>query len=152
MVTCWRASAIKRMLVVLAILSVLSGGSIAAQGGGATCRPGSDPIAQNYLGYLQTLMTTTDTLLIRLRDSLYRLPVVPANQVALITDTQKCARAARAVKSDLEAGGLPLFQNVILIQVGTHYVVTDPSVRRGEFSLARVLDNQFKPGPAWIGG
>jgi hypothetical protein len=97
-------------------------------------------------------MTTSDTLLVRLRDSVYRLPVVPANAVVLVTDTQKCARAARAVKSDLEAGGLPLFQNVVLIQVGMHYVVTDPAVRRGEFSLARVLDSQFKPAASWIGG
>jgi len=139
-------------IVALITLTALLWRPGQAQGSEVTCRQATDPVAQNFVAYLQTLMTTSDTLLIRLRDSLYRLPVVPSSQVVLVTDAQKCARAARAVESDLEAGGLPPFQNVILIQVGTFYVVTDPAVRRGEYTLARVLDSKFKPGPAWIAG
>jgi hypothetical protein len=99
---------------------------------------------KNLLGYVRLMMTSTDTAITNTRDLAYHLPAVPVAQVSIVSDTHTCGRALTAVNRDPSNAHLAAATNVIVVQAGTNFVVTDPSVRMGEWGVITVLDRNFK--------
>lgn len=129
--------------------------SAAAHGAAAsTCR-GPDDRTAGLIAYLTDLMTATDSTAVFGRDSVYHVPVVPANEIHVVTDAHTCARAARAYDSQLEEyGRANKGRRVYVIQLGTrdpHYLVLDPEKMAGEYHMIFIFDRTFKPTGGWTG-
>lgn len=104
----------------------------------------------NSAHFIQVLLAMMDTAAARtaLRTSL-QLPVVPASQITLVTDSTVCARAGQAAdsvfkvwepSSTLDPTTAPLY----VIKVGTSYAVTDlNNVDDGESDFVFIF------GPLW---
>ena len=82
------------------------------------------------------------------RDSL-RLPLVPKNQLQVVTQEATCKKANSALQSAFANTGNNTFSGkVYVIQVGTVYGVVDPSYKARAADLVGpilFLDSRFKP-------
>jgi hypothetical protein len=129
--------------------------SAAVHGAAAsTCR-GPDDRTAGLIAYLTDLMTATDSTAVFGRDSVYHVPVVPTNEIHLVTDAHTCARAARAYGRQLEERGRAnKDRRVYVIQLGTHdphYLVLAPEEMAGEHHMIFIFDRTFKLTGGWTG-
>jgi hypothetical protein len=75
-----------------------------------------------------------------------RIPqVTSSSQVTIITNTTTCAQARTALAATLDNPVAASDLSVILLQVDTVYVVSDPTQRAGDYSLAAVYGAAFQP-------
>lgn len=96
--------------------------------------------------HLKEWMTVTDTADVRLRNTVYRIPVVDTAAVQLVTDARICARAAAAYP-DTTAD-----RPVYVVALGREgYAVLDPSDMAGEFRTVILFDRQWKEIGGWTG-
>jgi hypothetical protein len=77
------------------------------------------------------------------RDSVLNLPVLAGASVTLVTDAPTCTRARR------EYAKVPLIApestfSVVVVRVGTYYLVVDPAQRTGEWASLAVFDKRWK--------
>jgi hypothetical protein len=98
----------------------------------------------HFLQMTQTIVSGQDSANSALRLA-FNLPNVPASAVTVVTSTSICNRAAAAfglalTPPDTSAGQRPI--SVLL--VGTNrYIVTEPDVLVGEFTVHTVFDTTF---------
>lgn len=96
--------------------------------------------------HLKQWMTVTDTADVRLRNTVYRIPVVDTAAVQLVTDARTCARAAAAYP-DTTAD-----RPVYVVSLGREgYAVLDPSDKAGEFRTVILFNRQWKEIGGWTG-
>lgn len=82
------------------------------------------------------------------RDSL-RLPYVPQNQIAVVTQEATCRRAKDALQAEFANTGNNTFSGrVYVLKIGTAYAVVDPAYRHDPnipVGPILFLDSKFKP-------
>jgi len=77
------------------------------------------------------------------RRLLYKLPIVADSDVVLVQDPRDCARALRALNRAQNRSRAEGQRAVLVIRVGTVFVVSDPKYRVGEFTAYTVFDSRF---------
>ena len=75
---------------------------------------------------------------------LYKLPAVADSAVVLVQDSHDCARALRALNRDQNRSHSEGLRDVLVIRVGTVFVVSDPKYKVGEWTPYTVFDSRFK--------
>ena len=91
----------------------------------------------------QMLASDTDSVTAAGR-ALYHLPHLPEDSVSLVSDSATCIRAVLAYGRNLDVPDTTTPRQVIVIRFGpTRYVVGDPRVTAGEFTLDMVFDSSF---------
>ena len=84
------------------------------------------------------------------RDSVFRIPVVPPDQLVVVSDERICRRASRAYAKRLRVAPGP----VHVVQMGsgssTWYAVYDPvgGTQPGQMSAVLILDRRYR----YLGG
>jgi hypothetical protein len=89
------------------------------------------------------MATGTDATSARLR-LLYKLPVVADSAVVIVQDARDCAQALRALNRDQNRTHREGLRDVLVIRVGTVFVVSDPKYKVGEWTAYTVFDSRFK--------
>mgnify|MGYP001611718321 CR=1 FL=1 len=74
----------------------------------------------------------------------YQLPAVADSAVVLVQDSHDCARALRALNRDQNTSHAEGLRDVLVIRVGTVFVVSDPGYKVGEWTPYTVFDSRFK--------
>jgi hypothetical protein len=121
---------------------------LAAQGN-LKCRS-ADATSDRLIQGLKSDVVSTDPDVIRARDSVYHIPVVPASQISLVTDERVCAKVVQAYATLRYGPYTPT--RVYVIKMGSKYTVAhDPDVREGEFSLVHIFDSKYSKVGGWIG-
>lgn len=91
----------------------------------------------------QAMASDTDSITAVGR-ALFHLPQLPGDSVSFVSDPATCMRAALAYGRNLDVPDTTTSRRVILVRFGaTRYVVGDPKVRAGEFTLDMVFDSSF---------
>lgn len=82
------------------------------------------------------------------RDSL-KLPLVPTNQIAVVTSGTVCTKALRAYQSYWSGrGGTAFSSQMYVLQIGGVYAAYDPVYRYragGDYPIVLFLDSHFRP-------
>ncbi|HUF65997.1 MAG TPA: hypothetical protein VMM17_08470 [Gemmatimonadaceae bacterium] len=113
------------------------------------CRP-ADWRSDGIISHLKYRISATDPRDIRLRDSVYRIPVVPPNQITVVTDERICAKLVDAYSRGA-SGWVPV--NLYVIKLGdNHYAVMDPEHKAGGFSMVMIYDSKYVRVGGWTGG
>jgi len=95
------------------------------------------------LSEYQTLASDTDSITAVSR-TLYNLPQLPEDSVSLVSDSATCMRAVLAYGRNLDVPDTTTPRQVILVRFGSaRYVVGDPQVTDGEFTIDMVFDSSF---------
>jgi hypothetical protein len=106
-----------------------------------------DSASSYWFNSISEVVTGADSLSTELRQ-LYNLPAVSANDVSVVMDSATCVRAARALGLALSPPDTLTQRTVSVIRIGpTRFVVTDSSVRAGEFIAHYVFDSAFTHPP-----
>jgi len=102
-----------------------------------------NPLWSGLASYGIALATDTTEMNRRTRDR-YGIRPVPASEVERVVDEGACEKASRAYGNHVGSEG-PL-QPVIVIRVGTRYIVLDPEFRipTSEFLPHLILDQDFQ--------
>lgn len=93
------------------------------------------------MGHLTDLVSA-DSDVADLRAALDSLPVVPTDQIRILTDEALCQRASQALDSAYFPQ--PLHSAVYLAQYGNRYFATSPTYQRGEWHFLVNLDSTFR--------
>ena len=124
--------------VALALASLLP-----ARLAGQSCKPASDTTAA-IIGRLTYWLTVTDPAKVTLRDTKFKIPVVPTRQLVVATDSRICAKAAQAYAAEFARSPSP---SVFTITMGsgslTWYAVYDPSADYHELSTVLIFDRRW---------
>jgi hypothetical protein len=124
--------------VVLAPLSSASGG---------TCRA-ADAKSASIISALKHWVTTQDPDRIRQRDSVFHVPVVPVNQITLVTDERTCAKVAQSFANLAVRPYVPA--SLYVIKMGTKYFAAyDPNRAGGEFTEVHILNSKLVVVGGW---
>lgn len=102
-----------------------------------------DSVSLNERQTFADIATGTDAESVSLR-LLYKLPVVADSAVVLVQDSRACAQALRALNRDQNRSHTEGVRAVLVIRVGTVFVVSDTAYRVGEFTAYTVFDSRFK--------
>jgi hypothetical protein len=102
-----------------------------------------DSASQNERQTFADIATGTDAESASLR-LLYKLPAVADSAVVLVQDSHDCAQALRALNREQNRSHTEGLRDVLVIRVGTVFVVSDPKYRVGEFTAYAVFDSRFK--------
>jgi len=104
------------------------------------CRP-ADAYTANLISHLVYRISATDPRDIRLRDSVYKIPVVASGQITVVKDERVCGKLIEAYSRDAD-GRVPV--SLYVINLGTkHYAVMDPEDKAGEFSIVLIYDSRY---------
>ena len=122
----------------------------AALGLGATT-PGStqtytclSDTTRSLYHYVVRIVTGTDSAMVATRNAL-QLPAVAASKVSVVTTASVCNQAGGAYHAAVTAPGTPpVSRTLVVIKVGTRYVVLDPNQLNGEFRSNIVFDSKWK--------
>lgn len=106
----------------------------------SSCRT-ADANSARLLEFVRFLVTTTDPVQTRIRDSLGVAPMA-ASRVSLVTTAKTCSSAVAAYNAATNSVGRP--RNVHLVSAGKTYAVFDPDDRGGEWSVTLFFDSKFK--------
>ena len=129
------------LLAVLGLLTGVNGGASAQAV--PSCYP--DTAARTSMTRRVTRVATapsTNTEMLEARTKL-QIPAVDATSVTIVTSSSTCLSAAKAVSSRLgrtPPGG----RSVVVVKVGTVYVVKDPLEKAGEFTRGFVFDSKWR--------
>ena len=74
---------------------------------------------------------------------------VPTTEIAIVTDTITCRRAADAYSAAIQIPSSN--RTVYTVRAGIRYVVIDPSYKLGEWKLAITFDSSFTDVKARFG-
>lgn len=104
------------------------------------CRP-ADAHTANLISHLVYRISATDPRDTRLRDSVYKIPVVASSQITVVNDERVCGKLIEAYSRDAE-GRVPV--SLYVIKLGTkHYAVMDPGDKAGEFSIVLIYNSKY---------
>ena len=103
------------------------------------CMP-ADSTSAFMISSAKALMSSTPAGLVAERQSL-QVPLVSPDTIVLINDESVCSQMATAFAGSLQGGDTPSGQ-VYVVQVGSVYIVRDPTIMRGEFALTMVVNSQ----------
>jgi hypothetical protein len=135
----------RRVLLAAAVLIASTLSSAPARAAG-TCRAASSK-STNIINRLKKYQTTTDTARIRLRDSVFHIPVVQVSQITLVTDERTCVKVAQAMNNLPVSPYIPT--TLYVIKMGSKgYAAYDPNRGNGEFTEVIILNHKL----AYIGG
>jgi len=114
------------------------------------CRP-ADASSDMLIDALKWYVTTQDPATIAARDNYYHVPVVPVNQISLVTDERICSKVVQAYATLAHGAYTPA--RVYVIKMGSKYTVAhDPDVKAGEFSSVHIFDSKYVNIGGWVGG
>ena len=108
-----------------------------------------DSTGSGVLAWVRSVATQTDGASARQR-AIMRLPLVPEHKVTYVTDEYICRSLLSEYNRysgtrDSRTGvASPRSEQVCVVQVGTVYVVTDPSKTFGEFIIFVTMDRDFQ--------
>ncbi len=124
---------------LLAVLATVASTAIAGVWG-----PYCKPLDQtgNRILYIAQRQTTSPS------DSAYRakiwhVPLLAANDVALVTDEDVCQQAAVAYDREMAPETSTLTRGVYVVRLGSWYLVVDSESRAGEWMRGIVLDSAY---------
>jgi hypothetical protein len=112
--------------------------SIHAQGAGA-CRA-LDKGGQANLDWVRATATGSDSTAIRARIAT-AIPSASSSQISYVTDAKLCQQAVAAYSSAAQVTATG--RSVYLVKVSSMYVITDPTVKPGEWWLSMTADRKF---------
>lgn len=125
--------------VLLLLLSVGSWDHVAAQ----SCRPAGDT-TNAIIRRLTYWITVTDPAKVSLRDTKFKIPVVPTSQLVVATDPKVCTKAAQVYAAQFARSASP---SVFTIQMGSggslYYAVYDPAADYHELSTVLIFDKRW---------
>ena len=114
------------------------------------CRQ-SDGYSAMLIATLKDYVTSQDPTVIYNRDSSYHVPVVPPNQIALVTDERVCSKVVLAYSTLPHGAYAPT--RVYVIKMGSKFTVgLDPDIKAGEFNIVRIFDSKYSEIGGWVGG
>jgi hypothetical protein len=114
------------------------------------CRP-ADSYTEMLIGTFKAEVTSTDPLVVSLRDSVYRIPVVPPGEITLVTDEKVCAEIIQAY-SNLKHGAYTPAR-VYVIKLGSKgHAALNPDRKAGEFSILHIFNTKYEDVGGWVGG
>lgn len=99
-----------------------------------------DENSANVLSYYAGIASGSDSLDADFR-SKYSLPLTPAEQVVLVSDSTECAAATAAYTREAQDGATA--RTVHAVKVGDRRIVIDPKHMIGEWSVAMVFDSTY---------
>ena len=113
------------------------------------CRAADDYTAA--LTYeLKRYVSSQDPKVIADRDSIYHVPVVPVNQISVVTDERVCSKVVQAY-SAMSGGYTP--SSLYVIKMGSKYTVAvDPDHKSGEFNVVHIFNSNYADIGGWVGG
>lgn len=122
--------------------------SVSAGGQSTLICRGPDETSQALITELQEWMSTTDPERIADRDTLYHVPVVRANQIALVTDERICTKVAQAY------GAPPgVTARLYTVKLGSKgYVAYDPEQKAGDYKNVLIFSTRYVRIGGWTGG
>jgi len=130
-------------LVTLFVASLGNARSISGQ---SICRP-ADANSATLIAYLGRFSSATSGGDSASRVAL-KLPVVPADQLALVTQEATCRKGLTAFEDAVAAqGGSGLSGRVYVVKIGTVYAVLDPDYHWGPdpgYWNVVIVDSKFK--------
>jgi hypothetical protein len=133
-----------------AALSFSGLGTIASARTTLKCRP-ADARTESLIYGLKWHVTSQDTAIIRSRDSVYHIPVVPVSQISVVTDERVCTKVIQAYAALAHGAYTP--SRVYVIKMGSKYTVAqDPDVMAGDFSIVHIFDSKYIEVGGWVGG
>lgn len=128
----------------LAVVCGLLFPSVSAAQASSSCLTGDE--GEGLVIHLKEWMTVTDTADVRLRNTVFRIPLVDTIAVQLVTDARICASAAAAYP-DTTAD-----RPVYVVTLGREgYAVLDPSDMAGEYRTVILFDRHWKEIGGWTG-
>lgn len=136
-------------VAILGIAAVASSGKAWGQAP-TKCRP-ADSYTEMLIGTFKAEVTSTDPHVVSLRDSVYRIPVVPPDEITLVTDEKICAEIIQAY-ANLK-GGAYTPARVYVIKMGSKgHAALDPDRKAGEFSILHIFNTKYVDVGGWVGG
>jgi hypothetical protein len=118
--------------------------------GSSKCRP-ADPYSAMLIGTLKDKVTSHDSTVIWHRDNTYHVPVVPVNQIALVTDERICTKIVQAYAALPHGAYTPT--RVYVIRMGSlGTVALDPDAKAGEFNVVHIFNSKYVEIGGWVGG
>jgi hypothetical protein len=108
-----------------------------------TCRT-ADSRSRAIIQRLTDWITTTDPAKVQLRNNSFHIPVVPTNQLVVITDAQTCRKASTAYAAELSVAQAPVYAIQMGSGTSTWYAVHDPSFHAGELGAVIIFDKRWK--------
>src|SRR5687768_1431 len=118
--------------------------------GSAKCRP-ADGTSERIIYGLKRDVTSQDPTVIWHRDNTYHIPVVPVNQISLVTDERICSKVVEAYAALAHGAYTPA--RVYVIRMGSKYTVAlDPDTKAGEFNIVHIFESKYVAIGGWVGG
>ncbi len=137
-----RAAALLVGLIVVATVAASPGSYPARLLTSSGCHA-SDQLGTALIHDLKGWVSGTDTAAVLYR-SIFNLPQLSPDSVSAVSDSTKCQRAALAFGRNLSPPDTTTARQVYVARVGpTRYVVTDTSVKGGEYVATMVFDSAF---------
>ena len=129
---------------IVALLACHSALPVPQLGTQGACR-GPDDRAHSLIAELANWMGATDPERIADRDTLYNIPVVDPDEIALVTADAVCERARHAYAA-------PSQGPVYVLTLGTrHYAVLDPDFLAGSVETVKIFSKDWKLVGGWSG-
>ncbi len=114
----------------------------------AACRQ-SDQTSAGIIGELRNWVTTTDAERISDRDSVFKIPVVPAAEIAIVMDDRICKKAIDGY-SKLPGAMRPA--SLYVIKMGKKYfAVYNPLDKAGDMMTVHIMNRKFVSIGGWTG-
>ncbi len=108
----------------------------------SSCRA-NDQLGTALIHDLKLWVSGTDTVAV-INRTVFNVPQMSPDSVSAVSNSTKCQRAALAYGRNLSPPDTPTARRVYVARVGpTRYVVTDTSIRKGEFVATMVFDSTF---------
>jgi hypothetical protein len=102
---------------------------------------GPDSYSDYHIRNLQDIASTTEPYLVEWRERV-RLPVVPASEIAFVSDSATCARGVVAYNARANLEG-EIATRVYVLRMGDLYVISNPQYKTGEWVAHFVFDRSF---------
>lgn len=137
-----------RIVLVAAILASVATGQSAMAQSVQRCRAPDNDSAR-LITELKAWMATTDAERIADRDTLYKIPVVNASQITLVTDEATCLKAANAYGT--QPGSTSPARVYVVKLASKGFAVYDPDQPAGEYRVVMILTTKFVVSGGWTG-
>ena len=114
----------------------------------------ADQRSNHLISELRDWVTTTDPWKLNFRDTHFRIPVVPVQNITLVPDNNVCTKASKAyasLTSDPTPG--PVYVVKMVNSSGTWYVVSsnEPLPPDTEFRNYLIFDSRWSRYGGWAG-
>jgi hypothetical protein len=128
----------KTIGIAVAIAGVIASTTRAAT---QACRP-QDNIADGLVATVKQHVTESSST--SFRAQVMKVPVLSPSDVTLVTDEAVCSAALQTYVTALPPSGADVVvTSVWVVRAGTHYLVTEPNNRAGEWARAIVVDSTY---------